>query len=196
MLKVEPTLENLASHIQRQDRSLKAMRWSVLGATIMAAAAIISSQWHATVNADAVKAKTLSVETIALRNGTGKIVALISSTSDGTPHISLFDSRDKVRLSIGLNQDGAPSVSLLDPKQVHRAVLSLNDHQDASLMMFNAAKLPRATLAVDTVNSGHIVLYGTGGGLNLSASDGRVQWNPVNGAVQNFHKTESKQIQP
>lgn len=57
MFKVEPTLENLASHIQRQDRSLKAMSWSVLGATILAAAAIISSQWHATANADTVKAK-------------------------------------------------------------------------------------------------------------------------------------------
>ncbi|EHR05418.1 hypothetical protein [Bradyrhizobium sp. WSM471] len=193
MLKVEPTLENLASHIQRQDRSLKAMRWSVLGATIMAAAAIISSQWHATVNADAVKTKSLSVETIALRNGTGKIVALISSTSDGTPHISLFDSREKVRLSIGLRQDGAPSVSLLDTEQGHRAVLSLNDHQDASLTMYNAAKLPRATLAVDSASSGHMVLFGTGGGLNLSALDGRVQWTPVDGAVQNVQtKTESK----
>lgn len=193
MLEGEPTLENLASHIQRQERSLKAMRWSVLGATMMAAAAIIASQWHASVNAGTVKAKTLSAETIVLRNDTGKIVALISSTSDGKPHISLFDSREKVRLSIGLSQDGAPSVSLLDTEQGRRAVLSLNDHQDASLTMFNAAKLPRATLAVDAVNSGHMVLYGTGGGLNLSAFDGRVQWNPVNGAVQNVQtKTESK----
>lgn len=193
MLKVEPTLENLASHIQRQDRSLKAMRWSVLGATIMAAAAILASQWHATLNAGTVKAKTLSVETIALRNDTGKIVALISSTSDGTPHISLIDGRQKVRLSIGLRQDGAPSVSLLDTEQGHRAVLSLNDHQDASLTMFNAAKLPRATLAIDAVSSGHMDLYGTGGGLNLSAFDGRVQWNPVDGAVQNVQtKNQSK----
>jgi hypothetical protein len=193
MFKVEPTLENLASHIQRQDRSLKAMSWSVLGATILAAAAIISSQWHATVNADAVKAKTLSVETIALRNGTGKIVALISSSSDGTPHISLFDSREKVRLSLGLRQDGAPSVSLLDSEQGHRAVLSLNEHQDASLTMYNAAKLPRAALAVDSVSSGHMVLFGIGGGLNLSALDGRVQWTPVGGAAQNIQtKTESK----
>ena len=193
MLKVEPTLENLVSHIQRQNRSLKAMRWSLLGVTIMAAAAILASQWHGTVNAGTVKAKTLSAETIALRNGTGKIVALISSTSDGTPHISLFDSREKVRLSIGLRQDGAPSVSLLDTEQGHRAVLSLNDHQDASLTMFNAAKLPRATFAVDAVSSGHMVLYGAGGALNLSAVDGRVQWNPVGGAVQNVQtKTESK----
>ena len=44
MLKAEPTLENLASHIQRQDRTLKAMRWSLLGATIMASAAILASQ--------------------------------------------------------------------------------------------------------------------------------------------------------
>jgi hypothetical protein len=185
MLKAEPTLEALASHIQRQDRSLKALRWSALGATIMAAAAILASQWHSTVSAGTVKAKTLSVETIALRNDTGKIVALISSTSDGTPHISLFDRSEKVRLSIGLRQDGAPSVSLLDTEQGSRAVLSLNDHQDASLTIFNAAKLPRATLAVDAASSGHMVLYGTGGGLNLSASDGRVQWNPVDGAVQN-----------
>jgi hypothetical protein len=102
-----------------------------------------------------------------LRNGTGKIVALISSTSDGTPHISLLDSREKVRLSIGLRQDGVPSVSLLDTEQGQRAVLSLNDHQDASLTMYNAAKLP--------------------------ALDGRVQWTPVGGAVQNIQtKTESK----
>ncbi len=186
MLKAEPTLENLASHIQRQDQLLKALRWSVLGATIMASAAILTSLWHSSVSASAVKTKTLSVETIALRNDTGKIVALISSTSEGTPHISLFDGREKVRLSIGLRQDGAPSVSLLDTEQGSRAVLSLNDHQDASLTMFNAGKLPRATLAVDAASSGHMVLYGTGGGLNLSASDGRVQWNPVNGAAQNF----------
>ncbi|MBW5438598.1 hypothetical protein FXB41_28695 [Bradyrhizobium canariense] len=193
MLKAEPTVESLASHIQRQDRSLKAMRWSVLGATIMAAAVIIASQWHATVNADTVKAKTLSVEKIALRNDSGKIVALISSTSDGMPRISLFDSREKVRLSIGLSQDGSPSVSLLDTEQGHRAVLSLNDHQDASLTMYNAAKLPRATLAVNSVSSGQMILYGTGGGLNLSAFDGRVQWTPVDGAVQNIQtKTETK----
>ncbi|WP_339031104.1 hypothetical protein WI604_05735 [Bradyrhizobium symbiodeficiens] len=54
------------------------------------------------------------------------------------------------------------------------------------MTMFNAGKLPRGTLAVDAASSGHMVLYGTGGGLNLSASDGRVQWNPVNGAAQNF----------
>ena len=159
----------------------------------MAAAAILASQWHATVNAGTVKTKTLSVETIALRNGAGQIVALISSTSDGTPHLSLFDSRQKVRLSVGLGQDGAPSVSLLDTEQTHRAVLSLNDHQDASLTLFNAAKIPRATLAVDAVSSGHMVLYGTGGALNLSAFDGRVQWNPVDGAAQNVQtKSDSK----
>ncbi len=190
MLKAEPTLETLATQIQRQDRLLKATRWSVLGATIMAATAILASQWHSSVNASVVKAKTLSVETIALRNDTGKIIALISSTSDGTPHISLFDSREKVRLSIGLRQDGAPSISLLDTEQGSRAVLSLNDHQDASLTMFNATKLPRATLAVDAASSGHMVLYGSGGGLNLSAFDGRVQWNPVGGAVQNVQTTK------
>ena len=43
----------------------------------MAAAAILASQWHATVNAGTIKAKTLSVEILALRNETGKIVALI-----------------------------------------------------------------------------------------------------------------------
>ncbi|TYO64332.1 hypothetical protein FXV83_23565 [Bradyrhizobium hipponense] len=186
MLKTELTLENLASHIQRQDRLLKALKWSVLGATIMAAATIVSSQLQSTVSANTVKVKTLSAETIALRNDTGKIVALISSASDGTPQISLFDGREKVRLSIGLRPNGAPSVALLDAEQGSRAMLSLNDQQDPSLTMSNAAKLPRAVLGVDVANSGHMVLFGTGGGLNLSASDGRVQWNPVNGAIQNI----------
>ncbi|MGY4286738.1 hypothetical protein ACVWXO_005958 [Bradyrhizobium sp. LM2.7] len=149
----------------------------------MAAGSILASQWPSALSANTVKAKALSVETIVLRNNTGKIVALISSTSDGTPDISLFDSREKVRLSIGLRLDGAPSVSLLDTEQGSRAVLSLNDHQDASLTMFNAAKLPLAALSVYAGTSGHMVLYGPGGGLNLSASDGGVRWNPVNGAA-------------
>lgn len=38
-----------------------------------------------------------------------------------------------------------------------------------------------------------MVLHGTGGALNLSAFDCRVQWNPVNEAVQNVQtKNEFK----
>ena len=133
-----------------------------------------------------VTAKNLAVETLVLRNATGEIVALLSSTRDGTPHISLFDAQKKVCLSIGLRPNGGPLVSLFDPEQGARAELSLNGQQDPSLTMSNAAKVTRAALAIDTGGSGHMILYGASGGLNLSASDGRVQWNPVGGTAQDI----------
>jgi hypothetical protein len=73
-------------------------------------------------------------------------------------------------------------VSLLDPQQVSRATLSLNEKSDPSLSLSNADKLPRSVFAIDTTGSGHLVLYGTAGGLDLSAHNGRVRWTPSDGA--------------
>ena len=47
--------------------------------------------------------------------------------------------------------------------------------------MFNADKLPRSVFAVDE-GGGHLILYGTAGGLDLAAHDGRVRWTPSGGA--------------
>ena len=178
------TLEHLAVRIKRQERFMT--RWTILGLTIASVGAVYALNSRMALTADSVTTKSLAAETIVLRNGKGKTVAQLSSTTDGTPHILLFDDQEKIRLIIGLRRDGGPSVSLLDPEQGARAVLSLNDKQDATLAMFNAAKLPRATLGINSGGSGHMVLYGTGGGLNLSATDGKVQWNPVDGTTQNI----------
>lgn len=61
-------------------------------------------------------------------------------------------------------------------------MLSLNDKSDPSLTMFNADKLPRSVFAIDQGGSGHLDLYGTAGGLDLAAHDGRVRWTPSGGA--------------
>lgn len=178
------TLEHLAARIKRQERL--AYRCIVLGLMIVSVGTVYALNSRMTLTADSVTAKNLTAETIVLRNGTGKTVAQLLTTADGTPHILLFDDQEKLRLHIGLRRDGGPSVSLLDTEQGARAVLSLNDKQDATLSISNAAKVPRAVFGSDAGDSGHMVLYGTGGGLNLSATDGRVQWTPVGGTAQNI----------
>jgi hypothetical protein len=62
-------------------------------------------------------------------------------------------------------------------------VLSLNDKSDPSLTLFNADKVQRSVFAIDQGGSGHLVLYGTAGGLNLAAHDGRVRWSPLGAAA-------------
>jgi hypothetical protein len=130
--------------------------------------------------------KSVVAESIGLKNAAGNIVALLSSTSDGRPHVSLFDGQKKLRLSIGLRQNGEPSLSLIDPEQGARAVLSLNDQQDPSLTMFDEAKLPRALFALDASRAGTLLLSGGKGGFRLSPAEGKLTWNPIDGPVQDL----------
>jgi hypothetical protein len=107
------------------------------------------------------------------------------TTSDGAANIAFFDAQQKIRLMAGLGANGGPSLSLVDPQQTPRAVLSLNDQLDPSLTMFNAEKLPRAVISTDGADaggSGHLIMYGAGGGLDLSAYDGHVRWTSREGA--------------
>ncbi|GAC1421957.1 MAG: hypothetical protein NVSMB6_23560 [Burkholderiaceae bacterium] len=162
---------------------MNGLRWAVPSLVIALLVLLYTVQLRSSLTSDTITAKSLSVESVMLRNAAGAIVAMMSSAPDGTPQISLFDAQKKVRLSIGLRSNGGPSISLIDSEQSARAMLALNDQQDPLLTMSNAAKLTRAALAIDTGGSGHVVLYGVGGGLNLSAADGRVRWTPVGGGT-------------
>ena len=97
----------------------------------------------------------------------------------GPEPMGMEESWRRLMASVGTS---GPSVSLMDAQEVSRATLSLNDKFDPSLTMFNADKLPRSAFGIDTAGSGHLVLYGSAGGLDLAASDGRVRWTPSGGA--------------
>jgi hypothetical protein len=127
-----------------------------------------------------VSSKTVVAENFAVKNAQGDIVAQFGGSKDGSPSIALFDSNKKIRLVASVGASG-PAVSLFDPSEVSRATLSLNDESDPSLTMLNADKLPRSVFAIDSGGSGHVVLYGTAGGLDLAANDGRVRWTPLSG---------------
>ena len=148
------------------------------GCTGLAGVAIFMQLQKPTV----ISVKSVIAESVAVwQSARGDIVADLSTSRDGSPSIAFFDANKKVRLMATVGVSG-PSVSLLDPQGVHRAVLSLNDKSEPSLTMFNADKLPRSVFAIDEGGSGHLILYGTAGGLDLAAHDGRVRWTPKGGA--------------
>jgi hypothetical protein len=173
----EQTIERLTARLARVERQLKGLQFAVPGLVILAVAAFAMQL----LKPPAVHTQTVVAETLGVKNSNGDVVVRLGTTADGAPSMSFFDAQQKIRLMVGLSANGRPSLSLIDPQQVPRGVLSLNDQFDPSLTMFNAEKLPRSVFSIDggdTGGSGHLILYGTGGGLDLSAFDGRVRWNP------------------
>ena len=173
----QPTIEQLNSRLERAERKLKGLQLTIPGLAVLAAVPIFMHLDKPT----AINAKSIVAESFAVQSAKGDIVAQLSADRDGLPSLALLDANKKVRLMAWVGAAG-PSVSLLDPQQVSRATLSLNEKSDPSLSLSNADKLTRSVLAIDTTGSGHLVLYGTAGGLDLSAHNGRVRWTPSDGA--------------
>ncbi len=180
----QQTIEQLKLRLERAEAQLKAFRFVVPGFAVLALLALFI-QWDKPImqldKPTVITAKSVIAESFTVRNAKGDIVAQMSADSDGSPSIAFRDANKKIRLMASVGANG-PSVSLFDPQQVPRAMLSLNDKSDPSLTMSNADKLPRSVFAIDKGGSGQLVLYGTAGGLDLAANDGRVRWNPLSGA--------------
>ena len=173
----QQTIEQLNSRLERAEAQMKSFRFAVPALAVLALLALFMKWDKPTV----ISAKSVIAESFAVRNAKGDLVAQMGADSDGSPSIVFLDANKKIRLMASVGASG-PSVSLLDPQQVSRATLSLNDKSDPSLTMSNADKLPRSVFAIDKGGSGHLVLYGTAGGLDLAANDGRVRWTPSGGA--------------
>ena len=189
----QQTIEQLKSRLERAEKQMKALQFSILVPTVLAGVALFMQLQKPTVIRvksviaeeisvkDVISAKSVFAENFAVRSARGDIVAELSANRDGSPSIALLDANKKIRLMAWVGVSG-PSVSLLDPQEVSRATLSLNDKSDPSLVLYNADKLPRSVFAIDQGGSGHLDLYGTAGGLDLAAHDGRVRWTPSGGA--------------
>jgi hypothetical protein len=173
----QQTIEQLKSRLERAERQMKQLQFSIPGFAVLAAVVLFMHLDKPTV----ISAKSVTAESFAVQSAKGDIVAQFSAGRDGSPSIAFLDANKKVRLMVWVGASG-PSVSLLDPQEVSRATLSLNEKSDPSLTMSNADKLPRSVFAIDNGGSGHLVLYGTAGGLDLTARDGRVRWTPLDGA--------------
>ena len=167
----------LTSRVERAEKELKRLRLAIPGLAILAIVPLFMQLDKPTV----VSAKSVIAESFAVKSAGGDIVAQFGASRDGSPSIAFLDANKKVRLMASVGASG-PSVSLLDPQEVSRATLSLNDKSDPSLTLSNADKRPRSVFAIDTGGSGHLVLYGAAGGLDLAANDGRVRWTPSGGA--------------
>lgn len=64
----------------------------------------------------AVPAKTVEAERFVLKNGQGKMMAILDLNPDGLPLLALFDKDGKSRAQISLSPgpDGQPFISLSD----------------------------------------------------------------------------------
>ena len=174
----QQTIEQLKSRLERAEKQMKALQFSILVPTVLAGVALFMQLQKPTV----IRVKSVIAENLAVKSASGGIVAQLSASPEGSSSIAFFDANKKVRLMAWVGVSG-PSVSLLDPQEVSRATLSLNDKSDPSLVLYNADKLPRSVFAIDTGGSGHLSLFGTAGGLlDLAAHDGRVRWTPSGGA--------------
>ena len=169
--------EQLRSRLERAEASLKGLRFSIPALAVLACVAILMHLDKPT----AIGAKSVIAETFSVGNAQGNIVAQFGAGGDGFPSIAFFDANKKVRLIASIGASG-PTVSLFDPQQVSRATLSLNDKSDPSLTLFNGNRVQRGVFAIDQGDSGHLILYGTAGGLDLTAHDGRIRWSPLAGA--------------
>jgi hypothetical protein len=192
MSNAQLTIESLAVRINRQSRSMQAI-WTAIAVLVIFVIAYTEMRKPDTIRASTLDADSVIAGTVSVKNNMGEIVALLSSSSDGSPRISLFDRKKKLRMSISLKANGGPSIALHDADSGNRAVLSLNDRQEPSLALFNEPSGPndqkgpqRALLGVDTGGSGYLALYGTAGGLSLFSSDGRVRWTPNAGTPQDL----------
>ena len=172
----QQTVELLAAGLERSEKQLKGLRFTILGLAVLAVVTLFMQLDKPTV----ISAKSVSAESFAVRSARGDIVALLGAGRDGSPSVVFLDANKKIRLAASVGTSG-PSVSLMDAQEVSRATLSLNDKFDPSLAMSNAEGLTRSVFAVDKAGSGHLVLYGPAGGLDLAASDGRVRWTPSGG---------------
>ena len=173
----QQTIARLTSRIERAEKQLKGLRFSIPGLALIAVVPLLMQLDKPTV----ISVKSVNAENFAVRSARGDIVAQLGAGKDGSPSIVFLDSNKKIRLMASVGTSG-PSVALLDGQEVSRATLSLNDKSDPSLTMSNADKQTRSALAIDQAGSGHLVLYGAAGGLDLAASDGRVRWTPSGGA--------------
>lgn len=175
----QQTIAGLTLRVERTEGRLKQIRFAIPGLAILAGLAVFISMQ---LNKPAViRAKSVIAESFTVRSPKGDIVAQLSVSEDGSPSIAFLDANKKIRLMATVGANG-PSVSLLDPQEVTRAILSLNDKSEPSFTMSNADKLTRSVLAVDKSGSGHLVLYGNSGGLDLAANGGRIRWTPSGGA--------------
>jgi hypothetical protein len=173
----QQTIARLTSRLERAEKQLKGLQFAIPGLAVLAVVPLFMQLDKPTV----VRATSFIAESFAVRSAGGDIVAQLSAGKDGAPSIAFLDANKKVRLMASVGASG-PSVSLLDPQEISRATLSLNDKSGPSLTMSDADKLPRSVFAIDKGGSGHLVLYGTAGGLDLAANDGRVRWTPSGGA--------------
>ncbi len=171
------TIDQLISRLERAEGQMKGLRFAVVGLAVLACVALFKQLHKPTTIAE----KNIVAETFSVRNAKGDIVAQMGADSDGYPGIAFRDANKNIRLMASVNASG-PSVSLFDPQRVSRAMLSLNEESEPSLSMSNADKLTRGVFAIDKGGSGHLVLYGTAGGLDLAANNGRVRWTPSGGA--------------
>jgi hypothetical protein len=147
----EPTLEKLASRIARLEQRLRSVALVLLAVVVFAALEFLF--WQLGVH------KSVEAERFVLHGSDGKIRAMLSTSSDGTPGLVMFDAGDKIRAMLNLQADGAAGLSMVDADGAQRVLLAVLPNNVPSLGIYDTGKKLRAMLSTDPSGTPALTLF-------------------------------------
>jgi hypothetical protein len=147
----EPTLERLASRIAQLEQRLRSVALFLLAVIVVAALNFLFWQVWGHKNAEA--------ERFVLHSADGKTRAMLSTSSDGTPGLAMFDAGEKIRALLSLQPDGAAGLAMVDADGAQRVLLAVLPNGVPSLAIYDAGKKLRAILSTDPSGTPALTLY-------------------------------------
>jgi hypothetical protein len=167
----EPTIEHLAARLNRMERASNVVALGLVGLVVLAAIAggMLAYLFDQSSNA--------LVQSFALRNAKGDIVARLTVGSDDLPVLLLNDGDKKTRAavglrSIGLRSNGTPFMSLYDANGKSRWLATVGEgNQGPRLDLLDVNGKIRWSANVNDVSD-----VARGSDLRLSNADGSVGW--------------------
>jgi hypothetical protein len=162
----EPTIEHLAARLNRMERASNVLALGLVGLVVLAAIAggMLAYLFDQSSNA--------LVQSFALRNAKGDIVARLTVGSDDLPVLLLNDGDKKTLAAVGLRSNSTPFLSLYDADGKSRWLATVGEgNQGPRLDLLDVNGKIRWSANVNDVSD-----VARGSDLRLSNADGSVGW--------------------
>jgi hypothetical protein len=105
--------------------------------------------------------RVIAVEKLSLRDVNGNIRAMLFTTPDGSPTLTMADREGEPRIQMIVGQDGTPVIGLQDKKDILRAMLTITAGHP-SLSLYDKDGGQRSKLSVDEKGSPALAFWDKG----------------------------------